>query len=1052
MVGRFCGMMLMLLVALVFQHACSALKTSTADIQVLEDLFDSTNGPNWNLTAIGCVIRAYPEFYEDYGIYMSNLTGTPWDFTRSGGAYVNDPCEDSSSSSGSWTGLSCVCGTLTCSVKQLSLTCAQLTGPIPASLGNLTTLTSLDLDTNSLNGIIPPSLCNLRDLYYFDVDSNQMRGQIPSCISTLTKLKVLAIWGNIDIVGALNPDYSNLTSLEVLQLNNNQLTGTLPESFSKLTKLTTLDLGINDFTGAIPASYRSLSQLNAFYAQNNRLTGQIPDFFGNMLKLSELKLNDNQFSGSIPSSLGSAISMRLLNLARNNLNGVVPQQLSNLRNLSALQIGNNYFTSDPSAATFGQFPFIDPTIQKDLHALDIGSNSFSGPIDGRVFQLPALRSLDMSTNCFSGEVPQGVCLASNIETLIMSDLSGAECHREYFWKNTLLYRYYRGYLINEKMTGFIPSCIFENLTSLHTVVLAGNRLRGNLPLFISKNINFLDVSHNYYNHELPDNIVSENLTHLDISYNNFNGTLDIYNGKKVAEGASIQMLVNRLSGEFPAELKYVKDISALSGNVFGCSSNRSSLPVYDDKSNEYQCGSNAYWDYIYLFIAVLCALIVVRLYQYCNNWIGNVEMNEWLSVFNDNKKSGSEIAKQYPHLIHYGQEMVRLREFVKRVGLVIAVVFSIVYNLFGDEYRTVNFVYGWITTTAYMIGSAPTITLSVFWIALLFYIRYESIKHSSKVKVVREQTTQNFDDIKHFIFIPMMRLFAIVSITMVLSMGSNTLYLFIKLEYSAFAQFIATVALAVFNFLFDLFIMKGLFTSSWLYFGVDRDVHLKFIVRIVGSEMYLFFIIQALSCFWIPLITASFLEESCLKTLFIPTSTVKTQYDVYECTGFFTNGVCGDYGDVPFSVTIESPFIYNYGCSSVLFRAYTPVLISQYVIVLCNSVFQFYYLLWYTSNQNFVEKDQTYSGILYRLPQFLFIDRRLLFRIEDREVEHIQQLRDSKVYGNSRGFTTRVVKSEWTTFTFLFADHMNSKFKWIFKWLAITQLFCWCHIYFLLSY
>ena len=64
-------------------------------------------------------------------------------------------------------------------VTQLVLERNQLSGKIPAELGNLSNLERLGLDGNQLSGEIPPELGNLGNLSSLFLDGNQLSG----CIS-----------------------------------------------------------------------------------------------------------------------------------------------------------------------------------------------------------------------------------------------------------------------------------------------------------------------------------------------------------------------------------------------------------------------------------------------------------------------------------------------------------------------------------------------------------------------------------------------------------------------------------------------------------------------------------------------------------------------------------------------------------------------------------------------------------------------------------------------------------------------------------------------------
>lgn len=88
-------------------------------------------------------------------------------------------------------------------------------GSLPASIGNLTGLTSLVLNQNLLSGSLPDSLASLTNLTDFELAGNQFFGELPSSLLT------------------------SLTMLTYLDVNNNQLSGSIPE-FGDLSALTYL--------------------------------------------------------------------------------------------------------------------------------------------------------------------------------------------------------------------------------------------------------------------------------------------------------------------------------------------------------------------------------------------------------------------------------------------------------------------------------------------------------------------------------------------------------------------------------------------------------------------------------------------------------------------------------------------------------------------------------------------------------------------------------------------------------------------------------------------
>ena len=117
---------------------------------------------------------------------------------------------------------------------------AERTDPGKA-LGGLTNLTSLSLSNNQVSGPIPDTLGGLTSLRELHLRRNQLSGPIPEALGNPTNLTSLSSRQQrverADPGGARNP--TNLTSL---RLGNNQLSGPIPEALGSLTNLTSLSL------------------------------------------------------------------------------------------------------------------------------------------------------------------------------------------------------------------------------------------------------------------------------------------------------------------------------------------------------------------------------------------------------------------------------------------------------------------------------------------------------------------------------------------------------------------------------------------------------------------------------------------------------------------------------------------------------------------------------------------------------------------------------------------------------------------------------------------
>ncbi|KAJ7968754.1 Leucine-rich receptor-like protein kinase family protein [Quillaja saponaria] len=162
----------------------------------------------------------------------------------------------------------------------LNLASNQITGTIPAIIGNLRGLQTLYLYHNQLQGYIPQEICQLERIWSFFLSDNKFSGQLPTC-------------------------FGNLKSLRELSLSSNRLNSTLPSTLWGLEDILYLDLSSNNLTGSLPLSIGNLKVVTELY-------------------LSDNQLSENNLSGVIPKSLEALVYLKRFNVSFNKLQGEIP--------------------------------------------------------------------------------------------------------------------------------------------------------------------------------------------------------------------------------------------------------------------------------------------------------------------------------------------------------------------------------------------------------------------------------------------------------------------------------------------------------------------------------------------------------------------------------------------------------------------------------------------------------------------------------------------------------------------------------------------------------
>ncbi|KAF3634306.1 putative LRR receptor-like serine/threonine-protein kinase-like [Capsicum annuum] len=238
-------------------------------------------------------------------------------------------------------------------MKRINAMNNNFTCTIPSFFGMLPNLQSLylsfnqlsELQDNKLTGAIPPTMFNQSSLKQIGLTNNILYGKLPGNIcDNLPNLEALALSKN-QFDGLIPPNLQNCSKLEILSLSENDFTGTIPAEIGNLTMLTVLQLGPTYLKGEIPRELGYLQRLQIFGLYQNRLSGSIPASLFNISTLQILTIVDCQLTGSLPSNIGQGTPhLKEIYLGINNLSGVFPESISNASRLTVLDLSYNKFS------------------------------------------------------------------------------------------------------------------------------------------------------------------------------------------------------------------------------------------------------------------------------------------------------------------------------------------------------------------------------------------------------------------------------------------------------------------------------------------------------------------------------------------------------------------------------------------------------------------------------------------------------------------------------------------------------------------------------------
>ncbi|GJZ81196.1 putative leucine-rich repeat protein, partial [Tanacetum coccineum] len=360
------------------------------------------------------------------------------------------------------------------SLRSLYLSENQLTKIIPKSLCNFCELKEIDLSRNDFSTVSLTYLlksffeCKAPALESLLISRSGLSGHLPASIGQLSSLRLLGLRKN-QISGPIPYAIGQLSLMEGIDIAYNQLNGSLPDWIGQLSSLKVLFFSYNQLDGSLPISIGQLSKLERLGLSYNLLKGVVTE--AHFAKLGSLKyLNGKGNNLILRPRLENWIppfKMQYLYLNSWSLGPQFPVWLQSQSDLQQLDISNTYITEDIPESIWRSFT--------NINCLDMSKNRIRGTL---LSIPPTLRLLDLSFNEFSGKLTH----LSNSSLPISLDLSSNSftgsvhrllCSNGVKETQALI-------LGNNSLSGVIPEC-WEKWPTLHLLNLENNNFFGEIP-------------------------------------------------------------------------------------------------------------------------------------------------------------------------------------------------------------------------------------------------------------------------------------------------------------------------------------------------------------------------------------------------------------------------------------------------------------------------------------------------------------------------------------------------------------------------------------------
>ncbi|KAM7272053.1 hypothetical protein ACFE04_031267 [Oxalis oulophora] len=287
--------------------------------------------------------------------------------------------------------ITCICDTDTCHVISIVFKRYNLTGVLSPKLVRLPYLQYIDFAKNYLSGSIPMEWASM-PLKKIVVFGNRLSGSI-SHLGNITTLTYLDLGIN-QFSGTVPAEFGKLINLEILRLSSNNFSGNLPVELAELRNLTFFRINDNNFNGSIPDFIQNWRQLNRLEMQGSGLEGPIPSSISVLENLVTLKIIGINGTEQAFPMLGNMSMLRRLVLSNCQISGVVPAYIWELYNLRMLDLSFNKLTGELNHVT------APPSIV----FLFLTSNFFTGDIPESLLRTGS--NVDLSYNTFNWPSPE----------------------------------------------------------------------------------------------------------------------------------------------------------------------------------------------------------------------------------------------------------------------------------------------------------------------------------------------------------------------------------------------------------------------------------------------------------------------------------------------------------------------------------------------------------------------------------------------------------------------------------------------------------------------
>jgi internalin A len=363
---------------------------------------------------------------------------------------------------------------------------------LPASIANLTTFTSLDLQSNSIGHAGAQTLKGLTALTSLHLADNAIRAEGAQSLRGLVNLTSLDLHSNgIGADGA--KALKGLAALTVLNLSNNGIGDEGAQSLRCLVNLTSLNVSSNAIGAPGAQALEGLVNLTSLDLQSNSIGHAGAQSLKGLVNLTSLNLSNSNIGDEGARALEGLVNLTSLDLDGNAIGDAGAQSLKGLVNLTSLGLYANDI-GDEGAQALGALV--------NLTSLNLQSNDIGAAGVLALKGLVNLTSLNLSYNLRGPafwQPREGLVGLFNLTSLNLQNndigAAGAQLLKGLVNLTSLD--------LGGNSIGDAGAQALKGLVNLTSLNLSGNGI-GNISPFASlSNLRSINLSGSYIDHDVP---------------------------------------------------------------------------------------------------------------------------------------------------------------------------------------------------------------------------------------------------------------------------------------------------------------------------------------------------------------------------------------------------------------------------------------------------------------------------------------------------------------------------------------------------------------------